>query len=191
MQGEPQGKLCSLYPSVSKHPRFKQGVSAWKHPQVSLFTFPVLYIWAIPVLNNPTLFPQAQREHGSSLPKETAVNPEETAMNPDKPRDFPIFLLPWQIPSSGSATCRCWAAGSCSTPCPTLAGPLSSTSSWRGCASLTRPSPGWCPSTSASWSHWLRLGIPGTLRNGADGRLHPGDWNGVTMESDPVNQSQK
>lgn len=34
---EPQGKLCSLCPSVSKHPGFKKGISERKHPQLSLF----------------------------------------------------------------------------------------------------------------------------------------------------------
>lgn len=97
-------------------------------------------------------------------------------------RKSPIFSFrSLQTPSSGSATSTCWAGGSCATPCSTLAGPPSSTSSSRGCAFPMTPSPGWSPSTSASWRPWLRSGA---LGKEAEGRLQQPEVTG--MENRPL-----
>lgn len=67
MHGEPQGKLCSLYPSVSKHPGFKKGISERKQKKAH-FSWPVYLGYPH---GNPALFPWAQQECWSSLPEET------------------------------------------------------------------------------------------------------------------------
>lgn len=92
----------------------------------------------------------AQRDRGTSLHTlETTTETLEVAT-------IPFLLL--QTPSSGSGTCRCWAAGSSTTRCSTLVGLLSSTSLLRGSAFLMTPFLGWSPSMSASWRRWLRSG---------------------------------